>query len=127
MVNENEDVKLEDSILLTVKKALGLDAELTAFDPDIIMFINSSLMSLNQLGIGPEEGFRIETKAETWDDFTTALKLLSAVQTYVYTFVKLLFDPPATSFGQESLRTIQKEQLWRLNVQTETERINNER
>ena len=39
-----------DSILTSVKKLLGLPADYEAFDPDIIMHINTVLMILSQMG-----------------------------------------------------------------------------
>lgn len=120
------DLPIQESILKTIKKMLNIAPDVSVFDEEIIVFTNSSFMTLNQLGIGPKAGFSIHNDQTTWSDFTDSLELLSALQTYIYTFVKLLFDPPATSFGQEALRTVQKEQLWRLNVQTETERVSNE-
>ena len=44
-----------DSILTSVKKLLGLTEEYTAFDADLIMHINSVLMILRQMGVGPQE------------------------------------------------------------------------
>ena len=45
-----------DSILLSIKKLLGIGDDYKYFDEDIIMHINSVFMILNQLGIGPEAG-----------------------------------------------------------------------
>ena len=45
---------MEDSILVTVKKMLGIPADYTAFDVDVIVLINSTLMTLRQLGVGPD-------------------------------------------------------------------------
>ena len=44
-----------DSILLSTKKSLGLGSSYEAFDPEIIMHINSALFDANQIGIGPAE------------------------------------------------------------------------
>lgn len=48
---------MEDSILQSIKKLLGISKEDTSFDTDIIIDINSEFMTLNQLGIGPKDGF----------------------------------------------------------------------
>lgn len=58
-----------DSILTSVKKLLGLPADYEAFDPDIIMYINTVLMILTQMGVGPKEGFFISDKSTTWNQF----------------------------------------------------------
>lgn len=52
-----------DSILTSVKKLLGLPADYEAFDPDIVMYINTVLMILSQMGVGPKEGFSFPIKA----------------------------------------------------------------
>lgn len=109
---------MEESILNSTKKVLGIDASYKAFDEDIIMHINSVFSTLQQLGVGPVEGFEITGEDETWSSFVTD-KRLSALKTYVYLRVRLLFDPPATSFHQESMQNQIKELEWRLNVQSE--------
>lgn len=81
-----------DSILTSIKKMLGIEAEYTHFDEDIIMHINSVFMDLNQLGVGPEEGFAIEDDFATWVDFTPDVRKQQAVKSYMYLRVKLLFD-----------------------------------
>lgn len=88
---------LETSILKSVKKSLGLGAENTAFDHDVVTHINTCFFSLHQFGLGPPEGFMIEDDAETWVDFTTvelSVSARNALQTYFYLKVRLLFDPP---------------------------------
>lgn len=110
---------MAQSILTTVKKILGIDASYTAFDPDITLHINSVFSTLNQLGIGPEEGYMVEDATETWEDFLGTDFRLNQVRTYVCLRVRLLFDPPQTSFLIESMDR-QIEQLeWRLNVERE--------
>lgn len=102
------------SILLSTKKSLGLVPAYTEFDPDIIMHINSIFMVLTQIGIGPTAGYSIEDTTETWEDYLVGQENLKAVQSYMYLRVRLLFDPPATSFVLTSLENIQKELEWRL-------------
>lgn len=40
---------MDDSILISIKKSLGITKTCTDFDEDIIMHINTVLMILNQL------------------------------------------------------------------------------
>ena len=108
------------SILTSVKKVLGLAEEDTSFNMDIVLHINSVFAILNQVGIGPEDGFVIEDATPTWDDFVTDVKMAS-VQTYVYLRVRLLFDPPTTSFVIDSFKRQIDEIEWRLNVVREGE------
>lgn len=88
---------MDESILNSTKKILGLDADYDAFDLDVITHINSSFFTLNQLGIGPAEGFMIEDDTTTWDVYTQGRLNLNAVKTYVYLSVRLVFDPPGTA------------------------------
>jgi hypothetical protein len=107
------------SILDSVKKSLNLAADYTPFDEEIIMHINSVFSTLNQLGVGPVDGFMITDKETTWDAFLGSNLQLNAVKTYMFLRVKLLFDPPATGFTTAAIER-QIEQLeWRLNVQRE--------
>lgn len=109
-----------DSILTSVKKMLGITEECKDFDPDIIMHINSTLMILTQLGVGPEEGFYIEDDSSFWDDFVKDISKLEAIKTYVYMRVRLMFDPPASSSAMESTKNIMNELEWRLNIAGES-------
>lgn len=108
-----------ESILLTVKKALGIEADFDVFDSDIIIHINTAFNVLNQLGVGPEEGFYITGVNEVWSDFLPDTPNLEAVKTYIYIKVRLVFDPPTSSFVLQSLNDTAKEYEWRLNVQAE--------
>lgn len=108
-----------ESILDSTKKALGVGFDYDVFDHDIIMHINSVFFTLNQLGIGPTEGFRIESDAEQWNTFLGNDDNLNAVKTYVYLRVRYLFDPPSTSFVLNSLKEQIQELEWRLNVYRE--------
>jgi len=112
---------VNDSILTSTKKALGLDEGYEAFDPDIIMHINSALSRLNQLGIGPELGFMIEDKEALWDTFLGSDPRLNNVKTYVYLRVRLLFDPPQTGFHTQAMQEQIKELEWLINAQREDE------
>ena len=48
-----------ERILDSIKKLLGIQPEYRAFDEDLTIHINAIFMVLNQLGIGPKEGFFI--------------------------------------------------------------------
>lgn len=110
---------MTDSILITTKKALGISADYEAFDVDIIMYINSVFSTLNQLGVGPAESFAIDDDTSTWAEFIGSEKNINSVKTYVYLRVRLLFDPPATSFAINAMEKQVEEFGWRLNVQGE--------
>lgn len=105
-----------ESILTSVKKALGIAAEYTHFDPDLIMHINSVFSILNQLGVGPEEGFMISNEYNTWSEFIADNPKLEFVKSYMYLKVKLLFDPPTSSAVAESTKRLTDELEWRISV-----------
>lgn len=110
-----------ESILDSVKKVLGIDEEYTAFDTDITMHINSAFATLNQIGIGPADGFSILDKTAVWHEYLAGDDKLSSVKTYVFLSVRVIFDPPATSFHLASLKEQIKELEWRLNTVREGE------
>jgi hypothetical protein len=107
-----------DSILDTTKKLLGFESDYTAFDLDIITHINSVFSTLQSLGVGPSEGFMITDKEAIWDEFT-GLDNLNSVKSYMFMRVRLMFDPPTTSFHLDSLKKMAEEIEWRLHVQAE--------
>jgi hypothetical protein len=108
-----------DSILISIKKLLGIEAEYTHFDPDIIMAINSAMMALSQLGIGTGYSLLITGNLETWSSFLSNRDDLEAVKSYVYLKTRLMFDPPGNSFLIEAIKDQIKELEWRINVQAE--------
>lgn len=110
--------EVSESILLSTKKKNNVAADYTAFDDDFISYINAALAELNQLGIGPAQGLRIEDEFSTWDEFYTDPRL-SAVESFVGLRVRLLFDPPATSFAINMMEDQLKEMGWRLLVAQE--------
>ena len=94
------------SILTSTKKLLGPSEEDTSFDTDIIMHINTALFRLNQLGVGPSEGYAITDKDQSWEDFVgSTRKDLEAIKTYVYLKVRLVFDPPQISYLVDAIKS----------------------
>lgn len=117
-----------DSILTSVKKMLGITEEYTHFDADIIMHINSVFMVLNQLGIGPPEGYMIEDAEDQWMDFVEKkdLQRMQAIKSYVFMKVRLMFDPPANSTGVQSMENLIRELEFRLNVTADNKPVSEE-
>lgn len=109
----------DDSILLTIKKMLGMEMDYCAFDTDIIVFINSAMMTLQQLGVGPERGFVVTGLNEMWSDFVPSDTMLEGVKSYIFLCVKMVFDPPTSSFVMESMKAQKEELEWRLREQAE--------
>ena len=108
---------MEQSIFLSTKKVLGIGPDDTSFDLDILTHINSAFSNLQQLGLGPPEGFAIEDESSQWEDLgIEKVPMLSQMKTCIYLRVRLLFDPPATSYLQIALEKQIEEHDWRLNV-----------
>jgi hypothetical protein len=111
---------MNESILDSTKKILGLSSEYTAFDHDIISHLNSALVSVGQLGVGPEAGFMITDNTATWADFLGDDIMYNTVKSYVYLKVRILFDPPATSFHVKAIEDQMSELEWRISAHRES-------
>lgn len=111
---------MDESILAEIKKVLGITEEYKVFDDDLIMHINSVFMVLQQLGVGPADGFQITGYSETWADFMSESdENLIGVKSYIAMKVRLIFDPPSSSFVLDSYKKLIDEFEWRLNVQVD--------
>lgn len=111
---------------------LGIEKDDTTFDTDVLIHINSVLMELSQIGVGPVEGF-IASDTDTWAQFlgypsnvdlstNKTITNLEAVKTIVYLKVRLLFDPPENSALIAAIEKQIERLEWRLNVQAESKR-----
>ena len=105
-----------DSILISIKKLLGITEDYQQFDQDLMIHINSVFSILTQLGVGPEKGFSIKDENAVWSDFIQEEPRLESIKSYVYLKVKLLFDPPLGSAVIESTNRLIRELEWRINV-----------
>lgn len=109
-----------NSILKTVKSALGVGTDYAPFDAELIVHINSVFSTLHQLGVGPTSPYMIFGETNQWSEFMLDNDAIQSVKTYVYAKVRLIFDPPTTSFGINAFENMCKELEWRLRVQGET-------
>lgn len=111
--------EMSASILGTIKKLIGFDAEYHVFDLDLIVAINSSFMILNQLGVGPKEPFSIKSESETWTDFFGDKETFELAKSYIYLRVKLLFDAPNSGVLHQAVERQISEFEWRMRVQAD--------
>ena len=102
---------MDESILTSVKKALGPEEDYEHFDPEIIMYVNSVLATLTELGVGPVEGFMIQDKGAKWNDFISD--------------DKLIFDPPTAGAVLEAMERQASQYEWRINVAAERSKSKN--
>ena len=82
------------------------------------MHINSVFMILTQLGIGPDDGFKITDKSTTWNEYLPDGANIESVKSYMYLKVRMLFDPPSSSSIMESINRLISELEFRLNVES---------
>lgn len=105
-----------ESILESVKHLLGPGSCDDHFDDDLIIFINGVFSQLTQLGVGPEKGFFIDGPDKSWEEYISDDPKLEMVKTYMYTKVRLRFDPPQSSSVIQLMQQDASELEWRLNV-----------
>ena len=113
---------MEQSILKSTKKILGIGPDDESFDLDIISHINSEFSILHDLGVGPQAGFVIEDETVEWSTYLPSeedLVKLVKVKTAVWLRTRLLFDPPTSAFLLDALKAQLLEQEWRLSMNRE--------
>lgn len=112
---------MDNSILNNIKKLLNISKENVSFDEDIILHINSVFMILNQMNVGPKEGYKIKDSSDKWSSFTSNDITIEAVKTYIYIKVKKIFDPPTSATVMKAMDSTLVELEWRLNNRLESE------
>ena len=105
------------TILGDIKKLIGIVPEYEAFDDQILICINAAFATLHQLGVGPEEGFFVD-KDTNWDDYYSSMRL-NFIKSYVSMKVRVMFDPPTSSFALDALNKQIAEYEWRINSEVE--------
>lgn len=111
------------SILNDVKKMIGPSEIYDQFNQDLIIHINSVFTILQQLGVGPKEGYSIVEGDEEWDDFMPGIEssnIFQMIKSYMYLKVRMQFDPPTGSVASAFEEQI-KEYEWRLSVAPDTD------
>ncbi len=116
---------MASSILNTIKQMLLGNEDENAFDTDLITFINMAFNHLYELGIGTD-AFVITGNTQEWSDFCQDITKYEALKTYVYIKVKLLFDPPTSSFVLDAFKSQLSEIEFRLLSKKEVEDYNNQ-
>lgn len=109
---------MDESILMSVRKACQVPEWDAGFDAELIMHTNTILARLIQLGVGPRSGFFITGLEETWASFVGGDEFQMA-RSYLTLRVRMIFDPPTSSFVLESMNKQIAEFEWLLNVQAE--------
>ena len=110
---------MADSIFNSVKKVVGLLGDDGSFDEDILLHINSVVSTLRQLGLSIPADFYVRDDVQTWQNLLGEFRDLDLVKSYMTMKVRLMFDPPSSSFGLASMKEMVKEFEWRINVLTD--------
>ena len=112
-----------NNVLETIKKVLGIAIEDSSFDHDIILYINSTIGILHQLGVSEDMTDIIVDRDTSWMEIFGERDDLEIVKTYIGFRVKSMFDPPTNSAAIEALNRIISEFEWRINNMRTINRI----
>lgn len=112
---------MSESILNSTKLKLGLAEEYDPFDNELIDHINGVFTTLHDLGVGPPLGFTITGPDDTWESYINGDVRLMDVPTYMGLRLRMIFDPPGTSFTQASYQRQIEQHEYRLMTRFETE------
>ncbi len=107
----------DTSILKDVKKQIGIVPDYEAFDDQLLMCINSAFATLHQLGVGPVEGFLVD-KSTDWSEYISTDRL-NFIKSYVSMKVRVMFDPPSSSFALDAINKQIAEYEWRITSEVE--------
>lgn len=109
-----------ESILISIKKLLGIEEDCTDFDVDIMLNINAAIFTLKQIGVKITKGFNVVSKNDSFAEMLGAnSEIESEVKMYIYYKTKLSFDPPSSTAVLECLKEMIKEAEWRINIQVD--------
>lgn len=105
-----------NSVLKSVRAAVGLQQDVTAFDTELLIHINSAFATLHQNGVGTP--IVVVDDTQTWDDFRDENQVMGnymfeQCKMFVYIKTRILFDPPPPS-TVKYMDEASKETLWRL-------------
>ncbi len=115
------DTKILDDVKAYCR--ITLDSGVTAYDTELIGHINTVLMMLKRMGVGPDGGFVLTTGDETWSQIIPDLIKYAGIKDYVKLRTRLLFDPEAfTPNAKESAEKQLEEIAWTLNYQADADR-----
>lgn len=117
MAETTQKLSEDTKILSTIKDLLGIPQEIDTFDKSLLISINGSFGTLNQLGVGPSSGFTVKDSETLWSDFSEDPMVNQLAKPFVYLNTRLQFDPPANSFLVNSINDQIKELTFRLLAQ----------
>lgn len=112
----DENTKISDSILSSVKKLIGISEEDTSFDIDIMLNINAAISVLFQLGV-IQKAYTVTSKDDTYEELIPggSEDVVNQIKMYFVYKTKLGFDSSTLSGTViEVIKEIIRETEWRL-------------
>ena len=110
---------MNTSILTSIKSMLGIEESYTIFDNDLIIYINSAISVLYQIGLESAESFTITGADETWNDLLSGYSNIETVKSLLYLRVRKIFDPPQSQSVMSAIDAQISELEWRLNTEVD--------
>lgn len=114
---------MNDNILASIKKLNNILEDDTSFDQELILYINSALMTIMQEWYGMDHAFRVEDGTETWDDLLGEDTDYEGVKDLIGLKVKMMFDPPSNSAVLQAINDQIRDLEWRLYIWKDNNRI----
>lgn len=113
---EPEEIKIENSILSSVKKLIGIQEEDESFDLDIMLNINAASSTLFQLGV-LDKPYTVTSKNDTYADLIPSgtEDVVNQIKMYFVYKVRIGFDSSTLSSTViETIKELIREAEWRL-------------
>lgn len=115
-------MNVNQSILRSIREAVGLEESNGAFDTDLLMHINNSVGILSQNGVTNIKMVNDET--QKWDDIINPEPdvmgiAMQMIPLFITLNTKVIFDPPPPSAVEQYAKMIDQI-LWRLRVTYDT-------
>ena len=114
---------MNETILGSVKKICNVAEDDTSFDADLILYINSALMTIMQEWHGMDHAFRVEDGTETWDELLGDTTDFEGVKELIGLKTRIMFDPPTNSSVLEAMKSQIENLEWRLYIWKDMDRL----
>lgn len=108
-------------VLDTIKTSCGIDSENSDFDQELLIFINSNVSVLCQLGVVSTP--IVVDANTTWTDLIGSYTDIEMIKTEMYLAVVLVFDPPVNASVLASYQKHLEELQFRLREQCDPSRM----
>lgn len=108
---------MDDNVLETIKKMLGIVPEVSEFDQVLIVHINTAFNVLYQIGAADSDiDFIVEGDEAKWSDYIQDTRNVQMLKSFVYYRVRLAFDPPTSGPAISSFEKQATELEFRLSL-----------